>query len=79
LLKRLEAQGLVTRRRLPADERTVEIALTPDGRALKARARRVQVDVERATAMDGDSLLALAEDLHALAARLRFEEVEEAG
>lgn len=34
LLKRLEATGLVTRRRRADDERTVEIAPTPKGRAL---------------------------------------------
>jgi DNA-binding MarR family transcriptional regulator len=34
LLKRLESAGLVTRRRRADDERTVEIAPTPKGRAL---------------------------------------------
>jgi len=34
LLKRLEATGLVTRRRCVNDERTVEIAPTPQGQAL---------------------------------------------
>lgn len=38
LLKRLEAQGLVTRRRSGEDERKVIIALTPKGKKLQSRA-----------------------------------------
>jgi DNA-binding MarR family transcriptional regulator len=38
LLKRLEAQGLVTRRRSGDDERKVIIALTPKGKKLQSRA-----------------------------------------
>ncbi|WP_102958229.1 MarR family winged helix-turn-helix transcriptional regulator [Mangrovicella endophytica] len=38
LLKRLEAAGLVERRRNPADERQVIVALTSSGRALEAEA-----------------------------------------
>ena len=40
LLKQLEAQGLVERRRDPADERQVRIRLTEAGRALEAETRR---------------------------------------
>lgn len=71
LLKRLEAQGLVSRRRLPEDERNVEIALTSSGRDLRARARRVQVDVERATGLDTEAVASLRKQLHVLAAQLR--------
>jgi DNA-binding MarR family transcriptional regulator len=38
LLKRLQAQGLLQRLRDAADERRVLLQLTPEGRALKARA-----------------------------------------
>ena len=38
LLKRLEAQGLITRRRSGADERKVIIALTASGKKLQLRA-----------------------------------------
>jgi len=38
LLKRLEAAGLLTRRRSKSDERQVIVALTPAGRKLQARA-----------------------------------------
>jgi DNA-binding MarR family transcriptional regulator len=48
LLKRLEASGLVTRRRRPDDERTVEITPTPKGRALEREAKRVPVEISSA-------------------------------
>ncbi|MFI8632225.1 MarR family winged helix-turn-helix transcriptional regulator [Microbacterium sp. NPDC077663] len=37
-IKRLEAQGRVVRRRRPADERVLDIALTDEGTALRERA-----------------------------------------
>ena len=45
LLKRLEAQGLVARRRDPEDERRVIVALTEAGAALRDQARSVPHDV----------------------------------
>jgi DNA-binding MarR family transcriptional regulator len=71
LLKRLEKQGRVTRRRRPEDERTLEIACTDHGRALREKAREVQREVERATGMDSGELAALREQLNELAGRLR--------
>lgn len=50
LLKRLEAQGLVTRRRSESDERQVIVSLTAAGAALKAQAADVPGCV--ATALD---------------------------
>jgi DNA-binding MarR family transcriptional regulator len=41
LLKRLEAAGLVTRSRKVDDERSLDVELTPAGRALRARAEKV--------------------------------------
>ena len=41
LVKRLDAGGLVTRRRDPDDERAVSVTLTPDGRALRDRAEDI--------------------------------------
>ena len=52
------------------------MALTLAGRDLKARARRVQVDVERATGLGPESVAALREELHGLAAELRGESGE---
>jgi MarR family transcriptional regulator, organic hydroperoxide resistance regulator len=71
LLKRLEKQGRITRRRRPEDERTLEIACTEQGRALCEQARSVQRDVELATGMAGPELTALREQLTELAERLR--------
>ena len=45
LLKRLEASGFVTRRRRSDDERTVDIAPTPKGRALEHEAARVPIEM----------------------------------
>ncbi|WP_278265323.1 MarR family transcriptional regulator [Nocardia sp. AG03] len=41
LLKRLEAAGLITRRRDPGDERSLLIDLTVEGRALRAEAEKI--------------------------------------
>ncbi|MEM7210876.1 MAG: MarR family transcriptional regulator [Pseudomonadota bacterium] len=41
LLKRLEAQGLVERRRSPKDERQVQVHLTDEGAALKNKAPEI--------------------------------------
>src|SRR3954451_24599209 len=41
LLKRLEQQGLVARQRGEDDERVVRVHLTPAGRGLRTRARKV--------------------------------------
>jgi DNA-binding MarR family transcriptional regulator len=41
LLKRLEVAGLLTRRRVPGNERTLAITLTGEGRALRVAAERI--------------------------------------
>lgn len=41
LLKRLESSGLLTRRRVPADERSLAVELTPEGAALRRKALAV--------------------------------------
>ena len=67
LLKRLEAGGLVRRERRTTDEREVEVALTPAGRALRERARHVPRAIERATNLpEGD-----IENLRGTLAKLR--------
>jgi MarR family transcriptional regulator, organic hydroperoxide resistance regulator len=45
LLKRLEVAGLIRRRRLLEDERTVQVELTEDGVALRARAEAVPLAI----------------------------------
>ncbi|WP_163571245.1 MarR family transcriptional regulator, partial [Klebsiella pneumoniae] len=42
VLKRLESAGLLLRSRRQSDEREVEISLTDEGRALRARALQVR-------------------------------------
>ncbi len=75
LLKRLEAQGLVTRRRPPSDERALEVSLTESGAALRDRVRRVQLEVEEATGLGQERLDALRADLALITARMRDEDV----
>jgi len=45
LLKRLEAAGYVTRMRSAADERVLEVALTPAGRALREAAEQIPATI----------------------------------
>lgn len=71
LLKRLETQRYVTRRRRTEDGRTLEIACTEQGRELQEGAGAVQRDVERATGLDGAELADLRTRLNTLAGRLR--------
>ncbi len=51
-IKRLEAQGLVTRRRRSSDERVLDIALTEEGTALRARALDVPGQVMARVGLD---------------------------
>ena len=63
LLKRLEARGVVRRVRRPEDERSVLVELTDEGRALRARARRIPAEVGAAMGLTADEL---AETRHTL-------------
>lgn len=76
LLKRLEKQGTISRRRLPEDERSVEISTTPAGQELAERAGEVQLGVQRTLGMSADELGRLRRELTALADRLRTAGVE---
>jgi MarR family transcriptional regulator, organic hydroperoxide resistance regulator len=75
LLKRLEARGLVRRRRDEDDERQVRIALTAEGRAMKAAAMAIPLTVGQGTGLTRETadrmrreLLDLREKLDAAAA-----------
>jgi DNA-binding MarR family transcriptional regulator len=70
LLKRLEAAGLVTRTRDARDERQVRIALTPQGRALKARATAVPPQIAEAFGGTEGEARALKQSLVELRHRL---------
>jgi MarR family transcriptional regulator, organic hydroperoxide resistance regulator len=76
LLKRLAAEGLLTRRRRAEDERTVQLALTQRGRELEERAAAIQSRVQEATGLRPGELAALRDELHGLAARLRAEHLQ---
>jgi DNA-binding MarR family transcriptional regulator len=59
LLKRLEAAGLVRRDRNPSDERSLAVALTAQGRALRRKALDVPGTILRRLDMDVEELIAL--------------------
>lgn len=68
LLKRLEAAGLVARRRSDEDERVVVITLTASGRALKKQAEPIPFRLAEDMNMTPEQALALKEGLEALIA-----------
>jgi DNA-binding MarR family transcriptional regulator len=70
LLKRLEAAGLVTRRRSAGDERVVEVHLAPAGTALRRRARAVPARLMAASGLSMAELTALRDTLTALTGEL---------
>jgi MarR family transcriptional regulator, organic hydroperoxide resistance regulator len=63
LLKRLEARGLVERRRSTEDERVVEVFLTADGRRMKKRAADVPKCVFAKAKMSAAELMRLRAQL----------------
>ncbi|HET6434070.1 MarR family transcriptional regulator [Dyella sp.] len=70
LLKRMEANGLLTRTRDPADERCVRIALSPQGRALKRRAAEIPAGMRGQLGLPPEAIESLREQLHALLAAI---------
>lgn len=71
MLKRLEAEGLVSRKRSSADERVVEIALTPHGRQLRERAAGIPQKLLACTPLPVDELVELKRRAESLTAALR--------
>jgi DNA-binding MarR family transcriptional regulator len=70
LLKRMAAAGLVTRQRRTDDERSVQVALTADGSALRERLRDLPGQVARASAIPTTELADLRDTLTRLTAAL---------
>ncbi|WP_410958812.1 transcriptional regulator, SarA/Rot family, partial [Salmonella sp. 6412] len=66
LLKRLEAMGLVTRRRAREDERRVMIALTEEGDTMRTAASDVMRCIGEAVGLDLETLRTLGHGLEAL-------------
>lgn len=70
LIKRLEARGLVRRRRDEDDERQVRILLTPEGRALREKAMSVPLSVATGTGLTRETADRLRAELLDLRDRL---------
>jgi DNA-binding MarR family transcriptional regulator len=71
LLKRLEAMGLVTRRRAREDERRVMIALTEEGDTMRTAASDVMRCIGEAVGLDLETLRTLGHGLEALRNNLK--------
>ncbi len=63
LLKRLEAQGQLSRERDAEDERRVIVRLTPAGRQLKVQARRIPQEIGRASGCELSEIVGLTRQL----------------
>ena len=63
LLKRLEAQGQLSRERDALDERRVIVRLTAAGRQLKAQARRIPQEIGRASGCELSEIVGLTRQL----------------
>ena len=73
LVKRLEGQGLVTRERRANDERRLDLALTPEGQALRQKALEVPAQVAAATGLSLEQLVAIRDALAPLSGRRAHE------
>ncbi|GAA2576623.1 MarR family transcriptional regulator [Microbacterium binotii] len=69
LVKRLEAQGRVTRARRAGDERVLEVGLTDAGRELRESAVRVPQQIMDRVGMDASQIAALRDSLAPFAGR----------
>ena len=70
LLKRMAAAGLLTRSRSAEDERSVVVALTEAGEALRPRIREVPVGIAKASGSSLEQIVALQADVAAFLARM---------
>ncbi|CAM5438894.1 MarR family transcriptional regulator [Leifsonia shinshuensis] len=68
LLKRLEATGYVERRRSAADERALEVTLTPAGRELRAEAEKIPPRIVERLGLPMEDILNLRESLRTIIA-----------
>lgn len=66
LLKRLEAAGLVRRKRDPKDERSVRVSVTEDGKALRTKAEEIPTCILEATGLDLETAKRLNRDLRTM-------------
>ncbi|MBP3127803.1 MarR family transcriptional regulator [Thalassospira sp. ER-Se-21-Dark] len=66
LLKRLEANGLVSRKRDPEDERSVRVSLTDTGKELRNTAEEIPPCILDATGLDIETAKRLNRDLRTM-------------
>jgi len=77
LLKKMEGQGWLTRRRDPEDERAVRVTLTPGGAALREMAAGIPSAMACSLALDRRELAGLHKGLSNLLQTLRDESPEQ--
>ncbi|WP_158890369.1 MULTISPECIES: MarR family winged helix-turn-helix transcriptional regulator [unclassified Pseudomonas] len=70
VLKRLEAEGYVTRQRNAEDERNLSIELTESGRTLRERAKKINGTIGGYCALGDAEMTQLRENLMTLRAKL---------
>lgn len=61
MLKKMEAAGLVERRRSKEDERSVSVTITPKGEALKARAAEIPYKMAKCISLSPEEAAKLLE------------------
>lgn len=71
LLKRLEARGVIERRRSTEDERVVEVFLTAEGKRLRSKGKAIQACVFECSGLTMRALVDLRTQLVELADHLR--------
>ncbi|MBR7006724.1 MAG: MarR family transcriptional regulator [Candidatus Methanomethylophilaceae archaeon] len=71
LLKKLEEKGYVLRSRSPEDERVLDVSLTPEGEALKEKARSVPESMMSCLRIPPEDAAELARILRSIMGTLR--------
>ncbi|HSU79570.1 MAG TPA: MarR family transcriptional regulator [Candidatus Angelobacter sp.] len=71
LLKRMESNQLVERRRDPSDERVVTVRLTEDGRSLRGKATCIPKALLEKIGLNSDDMIALNETIKKLLDRVK--------
>lgn len=66
MLKRLETQGLITRTRVPGNERALAVGLTQAGRDLRSAARRVPATMMERLGLTREQVETLNDTMHAI-------------
>lgn len=70
VLRRMEENGFVTRRRGGSDERFVYIALTARGDEIRSHAHQIQCDIKSVLAMDEEQFTTLQATLRSITANI---------